>query len=267
MLLIRLCDADFRPGCSDDVKLTHGSPLSPAAFIKPLPVGRGGDDRAVLAAASVWLQGDVCLPVLEAHTGARMIQPLTVGHRVIDAQPDVLPWTDALADVVVELVILIPWARGAEDTSLGNAVFTGSIKGLLHGFGQETLANDLGASQTNWERNGGRLTKQKFQINVQRPCIYIHIPVCKACCSFSKFSSWARSLTCLLSSSIAELFAESVKMCKNIRKQTLEDNWQIKCWVRAGDVRAVLPWLRSPGCSVLTLPPTGLFVSLHKSVL
>lgn len=107
MLMTRLSDADFRPGTSDDVKLTHRSLLSPAALIKPLPVGRGGEDGTVLASASVWLQGDVCLPVLEAHVGAQMIQPLTVSHHVIDAQPDVLPWTDALAYVVVELVILI----------------------------------------------------------------------------------------------------------------------------------------------------------------
>lgn len=106
-LLTRLPDADFRPGTSDDVKLTHRSLLSLAALIKPLPVGRGGEDGAVLDAASVWLQGDVRLPVLEAHIGARMIQPLTVGHHVIDAQPDVLPWTDALAYIVIELVILI----------------------------------------------------------------------------------------------------------------------------------------------------------------
>lgn len=107
MLLTQLNDADFRPGTSDDVKLTNRSLLSPATLIKPLPVGRGGEDGAVLAAASVWLQGDVCLPVLEAHVGARMIQPLTVGHHIIDAQPDVHPWTQALADVVVELVILV----------------------------------------------------------------------------------------------------------------------------------------------------------------
>lgn len=104
---MRLSDADFGPETSDDVKLTHRSLLSPAALIKPLPVGRGGEDGAVLDAASVWLQGDVCLPVLEAHVGTRMIQPLTVGHRVTDAQPDVLRWTDALAYVVVELVVLI----------------------------------------------------------------------------------------------------------------------------------------------------------------
>lgn len=43
------------------------------------------------------------------------------------------------------------------------------------------------------------------------------IPVCKACCSFSKFSSWAMSLICFLSSSIAALFAESVeKWSKNM---------------------------------------------------
>lgn len=99
--------SDFRSGTSDDVKLTHRSLLSPAALVKPLPVGRGGEDGAVLTAASVWLQGDLCLPVLEAHIGTGLIQPLTVGHSVTDAQPDVLPWADALAYVFVELVVLI----------------------------------------------------------------------------------------------------------------------------------------------------------------
>lgn len=37
------------------------------------------------------------------------------------------------------------------------------------------------------------------------------IPVCKACCSFSTFSSWTMSLICCFSSSIAALFAESVE--------------------------------------------------------
>lgn len=37
------------------------------------------------------------------------------------------------------------------------------------------------------------------------------IPVCKACCSFNKFSSCAMSLICFFSSSIAALFAESVE--------------------------------------------------------
>lgn len=133
---------------SDDVELTHGRLLSPAALVEPLPVGRGGEDGAVLAAASVRLQGDVCLPVLEAHVGARLVQPLTVGHLVTDAQPDVHVWADALADVVVQLVILVPRGRGAEDPSFGHAFFTGVVKGPLYRVGQEALANDLGASQT-----------------------------------------------------------------------------------------------------------------------
>lgn len=61
---------DVRNQASDDVKLAHKSPFSPAALVKPLPFGCGGEDATVLAAASVWLQGDLCLPVLEAHAGA-----------------------------------------------------------------------------------------------------------------------------------------------------------------------------------------------------
>lgn len=146
---MRLPGTVYRLGCSDDVKLTHRSLLSPAAVIKPLSVGCGGEDGTVLAAASIWLQGDVCLPVLEAHVGAQMVQPLTVGHRITDAQPDVLFWTDALAYVVIELIILISRGWRAEDASFGIAVFTGSVKGPLCWVSQETLANDFGASQTN----------------------------------------------------------------------------------------------------------------------
>lgn len=61
-------DVDDSKEPSDDVELTHRSLFSSAALIKPLPVGCGGEDAAVLAAPSVWLQGDLCLPVLEAHT-------------------------------------------------------------------------------------------------------------------------------------------------------------------------------------------------------
>lgn len=61
-------DVDDSKEPLDDVELTHRSLLSSAALIKPLPVGCGGEDAAVLAAPSVWLQGDLRLPVLEAHT-------------------------------------------------------------------------------------------------------------------------------------------------------------------------------------------------------
>lgn len=91
----------------DDVELTHGSFLSPAALIKPLPVGWGGEDGAVVAAPSVRLQGDLCLPVLEAHIGARLVQPLALSHQVIDAQPDVRLWADALTHIAVEMVVLV----------------------------------------------------------------------------------------------------------------------------------------------------------------
>lgn len=212
MLMVWLSDADFRTGPSDDVELAHGRLLSPAALIEPLPVGRGGEDGAVLAAASVWLQGDFRLPVLEAYVGAWVVQPLTVSHHIIDAQPDVLLWADALAHVVVELVILVSWGRRAEDPSFGDAVFTSGMKGPLHRISQETFADYLGASQTHWGREMDGVSNGKCKINVQNT----YIPVCKACCSFSTFSSWARSLTCFLSSSIAELLAESVEKVPKI---------------------------------------------------
>lgn len=133
----------------DDVELTHRSFLSPAALIKPLPVGRDGEDGAVVAAPSVRLQGDLCLPVLEAHVGARLVHPLALGHQVVDAQPDVRLWADALAHVAVELVVLVSCQRGGQTATFGDAVVAGRVEGLLHGVGQETLAGDLGASQTN----------------------------------------------------------------------------------------------------------------------
>lgn len=91
----------------DDVELTHRSFLSSAALIKPLPVGRDGEDGAIVATPPVRLQGDLCLPVLEAHVGARLVQPLALGHQVVNAQPDVRLWADALTHVAVELVVLV----------------------------------------------------------------------------------------------------------------------------------------------------------------
>lgn len=132
---------------SYDIELAHKGLLSPAALVEPLPVGRGGEDGAVLAAASVWLQGDLRLPVLEAHVGARLVHPLAVGHHVVDAQPDVLLGADALAHVAVELVVLVPCHRGGQAASFGDAVVTGCVESLLHWVGQETLAKDLEASQ------------------------------------------------------------------------------------------------------------------------
>lgn len=138
---------------SHDVELAHWSLFSSAALIKPLPVGRGGEDGAVLAAPSVWLQGDLRLPVLEAHAGARLVHPLAVGHHVVDAKPDVLLGADALAYVAVELVVLVSCQRSAQAASFGDAVITGCVESLLHWVSQETLAEDLGAPQANWGGN------------------------------------------------------------------------------------------------------------------
>lgn len=80
-----------------------------------------------------------------------MVHPLAIGHRVVDAQPDVLLWADALTHVVVELVVLVPCQRRAQTSPLGEAVGAGCAEGLLHRVGQETLAEDLGASQTNFK--------------------------------------------------------------------------------------------------------------------
>lgn len=78
-----------------------------------------------------------------------MVHPLAFGHHVIDAQPDVLLRADALTYVAVELVVLVSCQRSAQTASLGDAVITGGVEGLLHWVSQETLAEDLSASQTN----------------------------------------------------------------------------------------------------------------------
>lgn len=57
-------------GLSDDVELAHRRLLSPAVLIEPLPVGRDGEDGAVLAGSPIWLLGDFSLPVFEAHIRA-----------------------------------------------------------------------------------------------------------------------------------------------------------------------------------------------------
>lgn len=146
---------DIRNDPSDDVELAHRSLLGSAALVEPLPVGWDGQDGAVLAAPSIRLQGDLCLPVLEAHSGAWMVQPQTVGHHIVDAQPDVLLQAEALACILVELIILITWLRGAQNASFSNAVFNCSVEGLFHWISQEALAKDLRASQTNWGRKLG----------------------------------------------------------------------------------------------------------------
>lgn len=134
---------------SDDVELTHRRLLSPAVLIEPLPAGCGGEDGAVLAAPPIWLMGDFCLPVFEAHIRARLVNPLAIGNYIINSQPDVLIGADALAHVAVELVVLVPCQRSAQAASFGEAVVTGIVERFLHWIGQETLAMDLGAFQTN----------------------------------------------------------------------------------------------------------------------
>lgn len=149
ILFCKQRDVNVRNKASDDIELTHRGLFSSTALIKPLPVGCGGQDGTVLTAPPVWLQGDLCLPVFEAHAGPRLVHPLTIGHHVIDTQPDVILWADALADVVVELVVLVSCHRSAQAASLGDAVITGCVEGLLHWISQETLAEDLGSFQTN----------------------------------------------------------------------------------------------------------------------
>lgn len=147
MRVTKESDTLFEPYSSDNVELAHGGLLSPTALIKPLPVGRVGQNAAVLAAAAVGLMGYFRLPVLEAYADARLIHPVTFFQHVVDAQPDVFLRPDGLADVGVELVVLITGQRSAEGATHGDAIIISCVEVLLHRVCQETLARNLDALQ------------------------------------------------------------------------------------------------------------------------
>lgn len=134
----------------NDVKLTDRGPLLTAALIKPGPLRGPGQDGAVLGLAPVRLRGPVVgrVPVLVGDAEAGLVRPDALGRHVVDAQPDLLVGADALTDVVSELVVLGAGRGGPEDPSQGVAVLAGSVVPFLHRVGQETLAVDLYAFQT-----------------------------------------------------------------------------------------------------------------------
>lgn len=139
------------PQLSDDVELAHRRPLLAAALVEPLAVCSDVEEGAVLSAAAVRLLGDISLPVREAHAAARLIHPPALGDHVVDTQPDVHRRADALPDIVQQLLVVVGRGGCDQAAALGRAVVAGGVEAPLDAVGQETLARDLGASQTHWE--------------------------------------------------------------------------------------------------------------------
>lgn len=130
---------------SHNVELAHGGLLLTAVLVEPLPLRGRRQHGAVLGHAAVWLGGPEVgrVPVFVGDAAADQVDPGALGHHVVDAQPDLLTWADALADVVSELVILIRGGGRAEDSAQGVAVFAGGVITFPRGVTQETLAIDL----------------------------------------------------------------------------------------------------------------------------
>lgn len=150
--MLRLIQQKKSGWLSDDVELADRCLLSMTALIKPLSIGSGGKDGTVVGTSTVWLVGNVSLPVLKEQVGARLVEPFPLGQHVIDAQPNVFLRANAPADVVDELIVLIPCQRGADCAPFSNAVIVGCVVDLLSGVSQETLANNLDAFQANCKK-------------------------------------------------------------------------------------------------------------------
>lgn len=142
----------MREMSSNNGELADGGLLLKAAFIKPLPTGGPWQDATVLGLAAVRLRrpGVGRVPVFVWNAEAALVYPGALSHHVVDAQPDLLIWADALADVVSELVILIAGCWRTEDTAQGVTVFTGTVVGFSHRVSQVTLVMDLCTFQTDW---------------------------------------------------------------------------------------------------------------------
>lgn len=130
---------------SNDVELAHGWLLVTAVLVKPLPLGGCRQHSAVLGHAPIWLGGPKVgrVPVFVGDAAAGLVDPGALGYHIVDAQPRLLIWADALADVVAELIVLILGCRCAKDTAQGVAVFAGGVITFPHRVTQETLAIDL----------------------------------------------------------------------------------------------------------------------------
>lgn len=135
---------------SNDVELADGGLLLTTVLVQPLPAGGPGQDGTILGLATVRLKGPAVgrVPVFVCNAEACLVHPGALGHHVVDAQPDLLIWADALADVVSELVVLVAGCGRTEDSAQVVAVFTGSVIAFSHRVSQVTLAMNLFAFQT-----------------------------------------------------------------------------------------------------------------------
>lgn len=135
---------------SNNVELADGGPLLTTVLVKPLPTGGPRENGAVLGVTSIWLRGPAVgrVPVLVCNAGSGLVSPGALGYHVVNAQPDLLIWADAVVDVVFELVVLIAGCGRTEDTTQVVTVFAGSVIVFFHRVSQVTLAVDLDAFQT-----------------------------------------------------------------------------------------------------------------------
>lgn len=134
------------PSASNNVKLAHRRPLQAATFVEPLAIRGDVENSAVLSAATIRLQGDVRLPVCEAHATARLVHPPALDDHVVGTEPDVRRRADALSGVLQQLLVVVGRGGRGQAAALGRAVVAGGVEAPLGAVGQETLARDLGAS-------------------------------------------------------------------------------------------------------------------------
>lgn len=138
------------PGPLDDGELADVGQLVPAALVEPLAVGRAGQGGAVLDLAAVGLRGDLRLPVLVGDVAAGHVHPGALGRHVVEAQPDLGLAAHALAQVLVQGVVLGARLRGAQGAPARDAVLARLVEGLRLDEGQEALHVHLGTLQTDW---------------------------------------------------------------------------------------------------------------------
>lgn len=112
---------------SNYIELAHRRPLFTAVLIQPLSANRPRQHCTIHG--TIALEGRV--PILIAYGGASLVDPDALRLHVIDAQPDFLIGPNALAHVVVQLVVLVEREGGAERATLGDAVLAGRVVALL----------------------------------------------------------------------------------------------------------------------------------------
>ena len=144
------------PGPLDDGELADVGQLVPAALVEPLAVGCAGQGGAVFDLAAVGLRGDLRLPVLVSDVAAGHVHPGALGRHVVEAQPDFSLAAHALAQVLVQGVVLGARLRGTQGAPARDAVLTRLVEGLRLDEGQEALHVHLGTLQTDWEGRSGR---------------------------------------------------------------------------------------------------------------